>query len=120
MTKATKENILTIYDEAIDKQKAVRDLSRTLDIDREELKKLLRENGRVVPYKKTAPEEETKEDAPDQAADRQLPIPNYIFEVLFKEIDRLESLIADRSAELAELSQRYTDISNFIKGYKRP
>lgn len=129
MTDLTKGNILDIYDEAINKNKAINDISKLFGFPRDEIKDVLAENGRALPYQKkpkspevteevVSPDQEA-EDEPDKAADR-LPIPNYVFDVLIKELDALDMQINAMSQKLAELSTKYTDISKFIKEYKRP
>ena len=55
-----------------------------------------------------------------EAAVQLLPIPNYIFDVLTRELDTLDMQINAMSQKLADLSTKYTDISKFIKEYKRP
>lgn len=131
MTKKTKQNMLELYDEALNKTKAIRDISKTFNISRFELVDMLYENGRPIPEKlqekneemtkaeeDVVPDQET-ENVPDQAA-APLPIPNYIFEVLIKELDSLDMQINAMSQKLADLSTKYTDISKFIKEYRRP
>ena len=46
--------------------------------------------------------------------------PNYIFDVLCKELDTLDKQINALSQKTADLTAKYTDISKFIKEYKRP
>lgn len=137
MTNKTKQNILELYDEALDKNKAIRDIARTFDVSQDEVTDVIYKNGRPIPPKrrKNEPKEEPDDfDCPDdeaaaqetdesqeaQEAVVQLPIPNYIFDVLMRELDTLDMQINALSQKLADLSTKYTDISKFIKEYKRP
>ena len=133
MTQKTKQNILELYDEALDKNKAIRDIAKTIGVPQEEVIDVIYENGRPIPPKRTKSEPRTEADDPDcpdeviegtdqetQEAAVQLPIPNYIFDVLMKELDALDMQINALSQKLADLSTKYTDISKFIKEYKRP
>ena len=133
MTQKTKQNILELYDEALDKNKAIRDIAKTIGVPQEEVRDVIYENGRPIPPKRTKTEVKSEPDDPvipdegDKAADQEaqeaaaiLPIPNYIFDVLMKELDSLDMQINALSQKLADLSTKYTDISKFIKEYKRP
>ena len=137
MTQKTKQNILELYDQALDQTKAIREISKAFDISRFELADILFKNGRPIPakfqYKNDDVTKDDEADCPDDAsqsaADESdqtdeaaviLPIPNYIFDVLMKELDSLDMQINALSQKLADLSTKYTDISNFIKEYKRP
>lgn len=135
MTNKTQQNILELYDEALDKNKAIRDIARTFDVSQDEVTDVIYMNGRPIPPKrrKNEPKEEPDDfDCPDDEATAQepeeaqeaavqlLPIPNYIFDVLMRELDTLDMQINALSQKLADLSTKYTDISKFIKEYKRP
>ena len=139
MTQKTKQNILELYDEALDKNKAIRDIAKTIGVPQEEVRDVIYENGRPIPPKRTKTEAKSEPDDPvipdevDKAADQEgqeaqepqeaaaiLPIPNYIFDVLMKELDSLDMQTNALSQKLADLSTKYTDISKFIKEYKRP
>lgn len=133
MTQKTKQNILELYDEALDKNKAIRDIAKTIGVPQEEVRDVIYENGRPIPPKRTKTEAKSEPDDPvipdedDKTADQEaqeaaaiLPIPNYIFDVLMKELDSLDMQINALSQKLADLSTKYTDISKFIKEYKRP
>lgn len=133
MTQKTKQNILELYDEALDKNKAIRDIAKTIGVPQEEIIDVVYENGRPIPPKRTKSEPRPETDDPDcpdeeiESADQegqeaavQLPIPNYIFDVLLRELDALDMQINAMSQKLADLSTKYTDISKFIKEYKRP
>lgn len=133
MTQKTKQNILELYDEALDKNKAIRDIAKTIGVPQEEVRDVIYENGRPIPPKRTKTEAKSEPDDPvipdegDKVADQEaqeaaaiLPIPNYIFDVLMKELDALDMQINALSQKLADLSTKYTDISKFIKEYKRP
>lgn len=133
MTQKTKQNILELYDEALDKNKAIRDIAKTIGVPQEEVRDVIYENGRPIPPKRTKTEAKSESDDPvipdegDKAADQEpqeaaaiLPIPNYIFDVLMRELDALDMQINALSQKLADLSTKYTDISKFIKEYKRP
>lgn len=133
MTQKTKQNILELYDEALDKNKAIRDIAKTIGVPQEEIIDVVYENGRPIPPKRTKSEPRPETDYPDcpdeeiESADQdgqeaavQLPIPNYIFDVLMRELDALDMQINALSQKLADLSAKYTDISKFIKEYKRP
>lgn len=135
MTNKTQQNILELYDEALDKNKAIRDIARTFDVTQDEVTDIIFKNGRPIPLKmtKSEPKKEPDDfDCPDdeaaaqepeeaqEAAVQLLPIPNYIFDVLMRELDTLDMQINALSQKLADLSTKYTDISKFIKEYKRP
>lgn len=137
MTQKTMQNILELYDEALDKNKAIRDIAKTIGVPQEEIRDVVYENGRPIPPKRTKAEpkeepddldcpddeaaaQETEESQETQEAAVQLPIPNYIFDVLMRELDTLDMQINALSQKLADLSTKYTDISKFIKEYKRP
>jgi hypothetical protein len=134
MTNKTKQNILELYDEALDKNKAIRDIAKTIGVPQEEIRDVVYENGRPIPPKRTkaepkeepddfdCPDDEAAAQEPEEAQEAavQLPIPNYIFDVLMRELDTLDMQINALSQKLADLSTKYTDISKFIKEYKRP
>ena len=58
MTNNTRDNILSLYDEAINKTKALRDLAKTFGVPRDELKSMLIDNGLDVPYAKKKKQED--------------------------------------------------------------
>ena len=128
MTQETVDNILIMFDEAIDKVKGINGIAKVMGLPREEIVRILLDNGRVMPKKRGRKPKEPQEAAaeeikePQEAAaeikERILPIPNYIFDVLFKELDRLDADIEVRTKELLDLKQRYTEISQFIKTYR--
>ncbi len=134
MTQKTMQNILELYDEALDKNKAIRDIAKTIGVPQEEIRDVVYENGRPIPPKRTkaepkeepddsdCPDDEAAAQEPEEAQEAavQLPIPNYIFDVLMRELDTLDMQINALSQKLADLSTKYTDISKFIKEYKRP
>ena len=98
MTNKTTENILSLYDEALNKTKALRDLAKTFNVPRDELKTILIDNGRDVPYAKKKKQDdeqkdEAKEDDPDRTAVPEvLPVPQAVLETLAKEMDALATL----------------------------
>lgn len=128
MTQETVDNILIMFDEAIDKVKGINGIAKVMGLPREEIVRILLDNGRGMPKKRGRKPKEPQEAAaeeikePQEAAaeikERILPIPNYIFDVLFKELDRLDADIEVRTKELLDLNQRYTEISQFIKTYR--
>ena len=134
MTQKTMQNILELYDEALDKNKAIRDIAKTIGVPQVEIRDVVYENGRPIPPKRTkaepkeepddldCPDDEAAAQEPEEAQEAavQLPIPNYIFDVLMRELDTLDMQINALSQKLADLSTKYTDISKFIKEYKRP
>ena len=121
MTNKTTENILSLYDEAINKTKALRDLAKTFGLPRNELKTILIDNGRDVPYvKKKKQEDEQKDEAKEDDPDRVvvpevLPVPQAVLETLAKEMDALDEEIRDVTETLEHLKSRYSVIANFIK-----
>ena len=118
MTKKTIENILEIYDTQIDQKKAMREISKAFGLSKEEVIGLLVVNERDVPYGKKTKDEETK--APDPAADRPLPIPKFVFEVLAEKMETIDGQIKELESALDILNGQYGDISGFIKDYKQP
>ena len=64
--------------------------------------------------------EMTKDEDRGSSYDVVLPIPDYVINVLFKEMDELDKEIAKKTEELQTLNKRYVDISKFIKDYGRP
>lgn len=121
MTEKIKENILAIYDEAINKTKAIKDISKTFNIAKDELKAILREAGRSVPYdRKKDPEQEpapAAEQTP-KVEERKLPIPQVIFEILERELDSLDEEIQGLTDTLQAKTRRYDEIVRYIKGQK--
>lgn len=121
MTNKTRDNILSLYDEAINKTKAFRDLAKTFNVPRGELRTMLIDNGRDVPYAKKKKQEdeqkdEAKEDDPDRAAVPEvLPVPQAVLETLAKEMDALDEEIKDVTETLEHLKSKYSAIANFIK-----
>ena len=137
MTQKTKQNILELYDEALDKDKAIRDIAKIFKVSEEDVTNIVFKNGRPVPAKRRneaiiepddfdCPDDEAAAQEPEESQEAQeaavqlLPIPNYIFDVLLRELDALDMQINAMSQKLADLSTKYTDISKFIKEYKRP
>ena len=80
MTRQMEINLLTIFDEAVNKTKAVRDLAKTFEISRDEVLEVLECNDREIPKPKKAPvkkrEPETPE--PEAKAEKKLPVCNYV------------------------------------------
>ena len=70
--------------------------------------------------KETENTEMTKDEDRGSSYDVVLPIPDYVINVLFKEMDELDKEIAKKTEELQTLNKRYVDISKFIKDYGRP
>ena len=70
--------------------------------------------------KETENTEMTKDEDRGSSYDVVLPIPDYVINVLFKEMDELDKEIAKKTEELQTLNKRYVDISKFIKEYGRP
>ena len=70
--------------------------------------------------KETETTEMTKDEDRGSSYDVVLPIPDYVINVLFKEMDELDKEIAKKTEELQTLNKRYVDISKFIKEYGRP
>ena len=64
--------------------------------------------------------EMTKAEETKSNYDVVLPIPDYVINVLFKEMDELDKEIAKKTEELQLLNKKYIDITTFIKKYGRP
>ena len=64
------------------------------------------------------PEAAAIEEIVQGATDKELPIPDYIFKVLFERMDTLDMQINAMSQKLDKLNAEYSNISKFVKEYK--
>ena len=123
MTQGTKDAILTIYDEGISKNKAIQTICKMYAFSRAEVIEVLKEGGRKLPYERKQVEQqkepteikEVVEEAQQAAADRGLPVSNYIYEVLADKMDELELRIRELDMEREFYIARFKTISMFIK-----
>ena len=118
ITEGIKDAILTIYDEAISKNKAVRSICNMYEMERDEVIEVLKAGGREIPYqkKKTDPVE------PEAAVPNDIPVPNYIFEVMADKMDELEGQIRELEIRMQDLeskkkfyTDRYQTLAMYIK-----
>ena len=121
MTQETIENILTIYDQAKNKGKSMNQICGLFHIHRDELKKMLKENGRKLPSGRLNPSpDEDKKDPIEAAA----AVPEYVREVLDEkvedlstEIAHLEENIAKMESEKTKLNARIMEIHSFFNQF---
>ena len=109
MTEGVKEMILTIYDEGISKNKAIQTICKMYGFTREEVLEVLKEGNREIPYERKPVPPRSK------AAGQQLPVANYIYEVLAEKMDELDKQIREIEEKRQQLMARYQTISMFIK-----
>lgn len=124
MTEGVKEMILTIYDEGISKNKAIQTICKMYGFTREEVLEVLKEGNREIPYERKLVPSRSKEaeeiraaadDVAKAAAGQQLPVANYIYEVLAEKMDELDKQIREIEEKRQQLMARYQTISMFIK-----
>lgn len=124
MTEGVKEMILTIYDEGISKNKAIQTICKMYGFTREEVLEVLKEGNREIPYERKPVPPRSKEaeeiraaadDVAKAAAGQQLPVANYIYEVLAEKMDELDKQIREIEEKRQQLMARYQTISMFIK-----
>ena len=102
MTEGMRDTILTIYDEAISKNKAVRSICKMYNMPREDVLEILKEADREIPYqkKKTDPKQE------EAAVPKDIPVANYIFEVMAEKLDELETQIKELEVKMSDLETK--------------
>lgn len=125
MTEGMRDTILTIYDEGISKNKAIQSICKMYDMTRDEVIDVLKENGRQVPYERKPKPEPSKEGDEIRAAaaeisqkaadDDELPVANYIFEVLADKMDELELEIRELDKKRKYFMDRYKTIAMYIQ-----
>lgn len=122
MTRQMEINLLTIFDESINKAKAIRDISKTFQISKEEVIEVLECNDREVPKGKRGPAKKREPEAADPEAERAevtkektLPVCNYVYEVLAEKMDSLEMQLRDLKQKEQEILAKYNTIAAFIK-----
>lgn len=124
MTEGVKEMILTIYDEGISKNKAIQTICKMYGFTREEVLEVLKEGNREIPYERKPVPTMSKEaeeiraaadDVAKAAEGQQLPVANYIYEVLAEKMDELDKQIREIEEKRQQLMARYQTISMFIK-----
>ena len=92
----------------------------------ESIIEILQKHGREITFKrgrKPKPKheevtEEVKEDSSEElskAAEHELPIPEYVKELVMKEMDSLEEQFKELEQETLEKQQKYTVLANFLK-----
>lgn len=127
MTNETVNNILAIYDDAIDKSKAINQLCGMFQIQKDDLKKVLKDNNRRIPVgRPTASVAVHKEEPKVEKDTEKVPaaaavVPDYIKEVLEEkmdeidaEIDRIEIQERELTAKKTQLETHRIDIHNFL------
>lgn len=128
MTEGIRDAILTIYDEGISKNKSIQYICKMYQMPRDEVLKLLKENGREVPYQrqpKPEPSKEaeeiraaTEEMAKEAAANgKDIPVVNFVYEVLAEKMDELEMQIRELDAKKQFYLDRFQTIASFIKDH---
>lgn len=124
MTEGMRDTILTIYDEGISKNKAIQSICKMYDMPRDEVIDVLKEGGRQVPYERKPKPEPSKEgdeiraaaaEISQMAADDELPVANYIFEVLADKMDELELEIRELDKKRKYFMDRYKTIAMYIQ-----
>lgn len=120
MTKQTEINLLTIYDESVNKSKAVRDLAKMFEISKDEVREILANNDREIPKPRKTP---TKQREPEAAAPeseraektKALPVCNYVYMVLAEKMDDLDMQLRELEQKKQQLSAQYHTLAMFIK-----
>lgn len=125
MTEGMRDTILTIFDEGISKNKAIQSICKMYDLSRDEVIEVLKEGGRQVPYERKEKPEPSKEGEEIRAAaaeickkaaeENELPVANYIFEVLAEKMDELELEIRELDKKRKYYMDRYKTIAMFIE-----
>ena len=128
MTEGVRDAILTIYDEGISKNKAIQYICKMYEIPRDEVIELLKSSGREVPYQRQPKPEPSKEAEEIRAAAEEMvkeakakgqdiPVANFVYEVLAEKMDELEMQIRELDAKKQFYLDRFQTIANFIKDY---
>lgn len=124
MTEAMRDTILTIYDEGISKNKAIQGICKMYDMTRDEVIDVLRESDRMIPYQRQPKPEPSKEgeeiraaaaQITQQAAADELPVANYIYEVLAEKMDELEMHMRELEKKKQWYMARYQTIAMYLK-----
>lgn len=129
MSKSDYEEVILELFDACPTRSQVTYLAKMYCTSDESILELLQKNGRDINFKrgrrpkaKTEEVKETKEevseDLPEQlskAAEHELPIPEYVKELVMKEMDSLEEQLKVLEKETLEKQQKYTVLANFIK-----
>ena len=101
-------------------------IAKMYGVSYESVTEILQKHGREITFKrgrrpKPKPEEVTEEVTGDsseelsEAAEHELPIPEYVKELVMKEMDSLEEQLKALEQETLEKQQKYTVLANFLK-----
>ena len=120
MTKQTETNLLTIYDESVNKSKAIRDLAKMFEISKDEVREILANNDREIPKPRKVPAKQREPEAAAPESERAektkaLPVCNYVYEVLAEKMDDLDMQLRELEQKKQQLSAQYNTIAMFIK-----
>lgn len=119
MTKQTEINLLTIYDESVNKSKAVRDLAKIFEISKDEVREILANNDREIPKPRKVPAKQREPEAAPESEraekTKALPVCNYVYEVLAEKMDDLDMQLRELEQKKQQLSAQYNTIAMFIK-----
>lgn len=120
MTRQMEINLLTIYDESINKAKAIRDISKTFQIPKDEVIEVLECNDREVPKGKRGQAKKREPEAAAPESERaektkELPVCNYVYIVLAEKMDDLDMQLRELEQKKQQLSAQYHTLAMFIK-----
>lgn len=128
MTEGIRDVILTIYDEGISKTKAINYICKMYEMPRDEVVEILKTNGRELPYQRQPKPEPSKEAEEIRAAAEQMakeakakgqdiPVTNFVYEVLAEKMDELEMQIRELDAKKQFYLDRFQTIASYIKDH---
>lgn len=131
MNKSETELILETYDSADNKRKIINSLSKMLRVSSDEIIESLQQNGREVPLTESKkpgrpkvksviniPEEVKKSiDSFIQEPEKkeELPMPEFVRDVLFREVSRLEKQLDQIRTEYEETQKNYMSLRDYLK-----
>lgn len=117
------EMILETFDHAENKPKAIANLANMLKVDVDVIKEKLQQNGRRLDYAQIKPK---KKKDPEAAAPEkeipsniskpceELPMPEYVKDILFKEVARLETRLDELQTEYKEAQKNYVSLRDYL------
>lgn len=103
--------MLETFDQAENKRKAIEALSKMLKISPEVVKEKLQQHGRVIDYG-----EKCKKTMVTEKADLKvvLPMPEYIQDILFREVAELEKRLDELQSELKITEDHYQVLRTYL------
>lgn len=116
------QQICELYDANPSRQQ-ITNLAKMYQVPEDHIKEVLQNNGRVIHLAKRGPKPRAvilnKNEKPvndeEHHVVKDLPMPEYVKEILMDKMDELESDIKDIEANLEEYKKKYKTLADYIK-----